>query len=151
MVDVEVRVDTPHLDNLADFDPKPVLARMEVYLTREIGRAFETEGASRDTPWKALSPAYAAWKARNGKSPKILHLTGGLRAGWGARARGEDYLVFGALPGSTDGKTDTRDKARWHHYGLGTNPKRTILAPIPRDYEMLRSIIEEELSWGADL
>lgn len=147
LFDIEIRVKAPRIRGLAEFDARPALARMESYLIREVDRNFQTEGAHRGEPWKPLNPHYAEWKRARGRSPKILHLRGTLRAGWGAKERGPTHLIFGALPGVGPDGVDTRDKARWHQHGAGNLPPRVILTPIARDFKELRAVLREEIEW----
>jgi hypothetical protein len=82
-------------------------------------RQFQTEGTFWGTPWKPLSPQYAAWKAAHAPTRGILVLTGALK-----RAATTPTRI--ASPRTLTLRIDDK-KARWHHYGEGNNPARPLL------------------------
>lgn len=57
---------------------EPPLEEWGGMLATQTAEAFATQGASLGvpgTPWKPLSPAYAAWKLKHGYRPEILRRT----------------------------------------------------------------------------
>lgn len=143
-VSFNVDVRLPAVEALAGYRPTGALRKMAAYFVREMADMFESEGASRGHPWAPLSPRYAAAKARAGRSPKVLHRRGLLRASFLPGGSGhiadlsEDTLVFGSRL--------ARPKPAWHDRGTSRTPERPLLRPIPRDLEELTLLVEEDIA-----
>lgn len=82
-------------------------------------RQFDTEGAYGSGGWPALSPRYAAWKARHYPGAPILVRSGDLRESLTVRPFGIEvietsFMVLGS----------GIDYGRFHQHGGGTLPRR---------------------------
>lgn len=85
-------------------------------------RVFATQGAYPGPSWAPLDPQYAAWKAANGFSPRILVRTGRLRDSVTVRPLAvEDFHEQYADLG-----TDV-PYARYHQDGTGAMPQRKFV------------------------
>jgi phage gpG-like protein len=85
---MEIRVDNKNLDRafqrLAQTtqNPEPALKDIGEYYLGAVDGRFRAEKDHKGQPWKALSPGYAAWKAKQPTAiQKKNQLTGIMRAG----------------------------------------------------------------------
>lgn len=82
---------------------------------------FDTEGRHGSAGWASLSPAYAAWKAKNFPGRPLLVLKGDLRSS--LTDKNHPNFVYRVTPFAlTLGTTDP--KARWHQKGTQDMPDR---------------------------
>lgn len=100
-------------------DMTPVWRELANKFARAQARQFKSEGAYGSGGWQALSPDYAAWKARHYPNAGILVRSGDLRDSLTKRPFGIEVLrpqsmVIGS--GITYG--------RFHQSGSGTLPRR---------------------------
>lgn len=90
-------------------DASPWFDMMHGWFEQEIEQQFESEGAHFGTPWKALSPAYAAAKLAEWGPKQILQARGDLRqaltskSGGAVRYTSRHMMVFGGDVRSDDG------------------------------------------------
>lgn len=82
-------------------------------------RQFDSEGAYGSGGWPALSPAYAAWKARAYPGKPILELTGALRKSLTSRPFGIEVITPKSLTVGSG-----IDYGRYHQQGSGRLPQR---------------------------
>lgn len=82
-------------------------------------RQFDSEGAYGSGGWAALSPAYAAWKARAYPGKPILERTGALRESLTVRPFGVEAIEARAMAVGSG-----IDYGRFHQAGTGTMPRR---------------------------
>jgi phage gpG-like protein len=104
---------------------------------------FEKQG--RPGEWRALSPKYAAWKAKNYPGKPIMVLTGDLKKSLTSRG-GNHYEKIGRQ----ELEIGTKDKLGiFHQKGAGRLPVRKLISPTPRDIsewvQITRSFIIEKL------
>jgi len=111
-------------------DIRPALPRVVTRFRIQMATRFRTEGASGPSGrWKALSPRYATWKAKNYPGRKILELTGALKGS-----------LVGDGPGSIVSYGDNSvfigssvPYAEYHQTGTSKMPARPPIEPSDRD------------------
>lgn len=90
-------------------------------IAAEAAKIFETEGYG---TWPALSPDYAAWKARNFPGQTILRLTDAYFLG-ATQPGGPHNLILMAANLLTYG-VQGLDYPNFHEYGVGRLPARPV-------------------------
>jgi phage gpG-like protein len=109
---------------LARFQERPQDARQlwEAFADRFATierRQFKSEGRYASGGWPALSPKYAAWKAKRHPGAKILHLSGDLERSLTQRPFGVEVIERHTMAvGSNVGY------GKYHQNGEGHNPQR---------------------------
>lgn len=103
-------------------DFRPVFLKLMRWLRADTRERFARQ------PWKPLAPATVERKAREGKDPRILRVTGRL----------EDAMTLWSAPGAIR-RLDLLEMfygldpqgaafyGKFHHMGQGTNPERPII------------------------
>jgi phage gpG-like protein len=113
-------------------------------------RRFSTENALGPAgKWAALSPGYAAWKAKRYPGAKILERTGALRASLVGDGNGS---VVVTLPNAVFIGSNV-PYAQYHQTGTGSMPARPPINPSDRDVsewmaEILRAFHAETSKIG---
>lgn len=106
---------------------------------------FASHGASgKSGAWPALSPKYAAWKARVFPGRPIMRATGAMMQSLVKTGPGHVFK-----PTSTSLEIGTNEKAGWHWEAVGNRPARKAIDIGPkaeREY-FGRALVE----WGNDL
>lgn len=104
-------------DNIGDARPAwEVLA--ERFRRLEV-RQFATEGRAASGGWPALSPTYAAWKARHYPGKPILEREGDLKRSLTRRPFGVEVLEATFMVVGSD-----VERGRYHQHGGGRLPQR---------------------------
>lgn len=134
---VALRVRSNNFTNLETMTYPHAFNKTSAYFAREFDRMFTSEGASRGHPWKPLSRAYAAQKARRGYSPKILHRKGILRASHTTLSITQHSLTYG-WPA-------TITHARAHDKGTKWLPSRPLIVILPRDVERIGRFFRDDI------
>lgn len=104
-------------DNVGD--ATPVWNKLADRFATVERRQFDSEGAYGSGGWPALSPKYAAWKARHFPGAPILVRSGELRDSLTERPFGIEVIQ----PGSMTIGSGT-EYGRYHQGGAGNNPQR---------------------------
>lgn len=123
--------------------------RVGAYLSREVQRQFQTNGANFGTPWKPLKPEYKLWKLRNGFGNRTLVKSGAMKKTFTGRPMDiEEYGPKSARFGSND------QKAIWQHYGTHRNgkraiPPRKILVVTRRVRSDVKDIVKDHILGGS--
>lgn len=78
-------------------DARPVWEALADRFAKVEARQFDSEGGYGSGGWPALSPAYAAWKARHYPGKPILERTGALRASLTERPFGIEVIEHGSM------------------------------------------------------
>lgn len=104
-------------DNVTD--ARPLWDELAAKFARIEVRQFNSEGAYGSGGWPALSPRYAAWKARHYPGRPILERTGELRRSLTQRPFGIEELTPASM---TIGSGI--DYGRYHQKGGGNLPQR---------------------------
>jgi len=94
-VEIRLEVRKNNLPLLTPMDLSKPFARFATYMHGEVDEMFETEGASRGTPWPYLAPSTLAKKSRLGRSLNILVFKGRMKSNFGVLDITPDVLVFG--------------------------------------------------------
>lgn len=116
-----------------------------VYLGRQVYKQFRTNGAWFGTPWRPLTPEYAARKTAEGYGGQpILVKTGELRREF----RFPKNIIRHTSKRWVYG-TDS-DLAAWHHYGTyrdgkQVNPPRPIIVVTPLMEKQLARLIKNAI------
>lgn len=141
--DAGARKKMAKLDKIAErvAHPEPMWPRVGRVISKHVALQFATEGAHFGTPWKPLTPQYAAWKKANGGAGGILVFSGEMRDSLTkfpmdvTEIRG-DSATFGTR----------NQKAIWHQFGTTEdgqqiNPPRPMLIVTPE----LRDDVKDEM------
>lgn len=104
-------------------DARPAFEEVADLFARELGKQFATEGGHASGQWRALSPKYAAWKARNYPGKKILERSGDLKRSLTRRPFGVEVIREHDMHIGTG-----VPYARFHQRGAGRLPRRPPLA-----------------------
>lgn len=99
--------------------PTPAWRKVGALISREVRLQFATRGGNFGTPWKPLTPEYAARKKAMGFPRQILVMSGKMRNSFTQRPMDiERYQGQRAVFGSNE------RKVAWHQYGTRRNGKR---------------------------
>lgn len=115
---------------LADYaeaaaDMRPVWGDLANLFAKQNREQFDTQGARGAGGWAALSPAYAAWKARAYPGKTILRRTDALYESLTARPFGVEVIEAKVMRLGTDVKSDDGfDYPRAHQQGTERMPRR---------------------------
>lgn len=144
-IDVAGAGGIPVLDrNLARFqahiaDVQPALELIASAFAHAEQEQFDTEGQKASGGWKALSPAYAAWKEVAYPNRKILERTGDLEKSLTQRPFGVEAIT------ATTMEVGTRvPYAIYHQMGGGKLPKRP---PVALNEATRREIVQILQRW----
>lgn len=122
--------DTQVKRTLADYaeaaeDMSPLWEKLATSFQGIERRAFHSQGATSAGGWAALSPAYAAWKARAYPGKTILRRTDALYRSLTERPFGVEVIEPHLMRLGTDVKSDTGfDYPRAHQQGTARMPRR---------------------------
>lgn len=125
-------------------DASPALDRMADHQRGVWVKQFNSEGSYSGDRWQALSPAYAAWKAKRYPGKPILQRTGDMMAGFTQRPFAvevieNDFMVIGSAD----------PKAKFHQHGGGRLPQRKIVTRTrPADAKVFAKILQEWIVKG---
>lgn len=100
-------------------DATEVWENLAARFARMERRQFDSEGAYGSGGWAALSPAYAAWKARAYPGKPILERTGDLKDSLTQRPFGVEVIEARAMAVGSG-----IDYGRFHQAGTSTMPRR---------------------------
>lgn len=142
---------TPHWERVHD---KVLIPWME--------RTFDTEGASAAGKWTALSPKYAAWKAKHFPGKPILQRTGLMRQSL-IESGHVDHVKWATRDSLTFGTTVKSERDApypiFHQFGTRKMPQRVVVGTTDELSKgivdtLKRSIYEEVRktggAWGWD-
>ncbi len=137
---VNPRIKTlPQMMQLDKRDMKTMTTAVDVLFVKNEARLFSTEGASGGGEWPALSPNYAAAKARTHPGRKIMQRTGRLRRSLTQR-RNPQHVAQSALKPRATITVGTRDRtAAFHIRGARKNPRVPERDTLQHTREQLRS------------
>lgn len=100
-------------------DARPAWEVLAERFARLERRQFATEGRAASGGWPALSPDYAAWKARHYPGKPILEREGDLKASLTSRPFGVEVLEPAFMVVGSD-----VEYGRYHQHGGGNLPQR---------------------------
>lgn len=130
---MEIRVDDAGLNKAMKQllkltrNPEPAFKDMGEYYHLAVDSRFRAERDHKGQPWKALSPGYAAWKARQPSAIKKKNqLTGIMRAGMNYTTSSQE-MRFGS------------DRV----YAAVRNRDRPFIDPSQKDIQEFVSILEK--------
>ncbi|HEY3283071.1 MAG TPA: phage virion morphogenesis protein [Armatimonadota bacterium] len=103
-------------------DLRPVFDELEADFREHMGEVFGSEGAAqKGGKWQALSPRYAAWKARHYPGRPILERTGALK----------DSLTTGLTVEKGPGEMTLSSAVRYGIYHQSRRPRKSNLPRRP--------------------
>jgi hypothetical protein len=103
-------------------DARPLWEDLTDRFVRFTRRQYDTEGGAGSGGWQALSPRYAAWKARHYPGKPILERTGRSKRLVTVRPlQVEELSASRMVIGATD------DVLRYHQHGAGNLPRRRVV------------------------
>lgn len=111
-------------------DLRPLWPHVTRVIRPFIVKNFRTQGTSSGQPWAPLTPAYAAWKARNYPGKPILVREGDLRA----HVTGRKGPRVVAAPRWVDYVIDD-PKAQYHQHGTRFMVARPLIPRVPHDVQ----------------
>lgn len=107
---------------------QPTMERMAVWVrTVVFAQTFENRGPA-GSPWPALSPRYAGWKARVRPGAPLMVFDGDLRRSMTSPRGG----VFEVSATGFEVGTDV-PYARYHQDGGGSLPRRLLIGDVTRE------------------
>jgi hypothetical protein len=127
-------------------DMEPVFELFGHYLVSDhIAKQFKVQGNPR---WAALSPRYAAWKAKHYPDRPILVRTGGMRDGFTWEAKPKSLRIVNRVKAGQARSS----KPRWvyHQDGTPTMPARPMLRLGTPDYARLRAFVAQQIAVGTE-
>jgi phage virion morphogenesis protein len=127
-------------------DMRPVFNDVADYLMDITGKQFDSQGRRGGGAWARLTPKWAAYKARHGYDPRILHMRGPLRRSVTVRqAKGQ---ILRITPQTMTFGTSI-DYAGVHQHGFETRqrymPARPFLRVLPGDQRKINQMLTDHL------
>lgn len=128
--------------------PTPAWRKVGALISREVRRQFATRGTNFGTPWKPLTPEYAARKKAMGFPRQILVQSGKMRNSFTQRPMDiERYQGQKATFGSNE------RKVKWHQFGTyrngkRVNPPRPMLVLTPKLRRQIAQAVEDHVLNG---
>ena len=125
-------------------DAAPAFDAMADHVVTMNQRQFDGQGTYYGGGWSALSPKYAAWKAKQRPGASILVFDGTLRESLTERPFGVDEITNKSMTVGTG-----VEHAKYHQDGTDKMPARPILGrPTREDTKMWAKLLQEYIVMG---